>query len=96
MIHQINAWIPLWGAICATSLSLAQFPAQGPTTALPISYPGGSAVVRYTAIAATVLAQSEQQPFGTHCASSGGVCDTLPAPIGYPCQCGPYPGTVVP
>lgn len=36
------------------------------------------------------------QAFGTRCASEIGICPIVPAPIGLYCQCGPYPGTVIP
>lgn len=41
-------------------------------------------------------AQSLAQAFGTHCSSGVGICPIVPAPIGFYCQCGTYPGTVVP
>ena len=39
---------------------------------------------------------AQMAPFGTRCSSNVGICPTVPAPLGSLCQCGPYPGYVIP
>jgi hypothetical protein len=73
----------------STSFPHGQTVESSSAVSIPQSTPAGPTA---STIAGGVLAQA----YGTRCASTVGICPIAPAPIGFYCQCGPYPGSVIP
>ena len=80
------------GVAVAATVAVADFSTPMAPERQAISYPEGVVSPDLRQTAPSALAQA----YGTRCASTVGICPIDPAPIGFYCQCGPYPGSVIP